>query len=111
MPLGGVRPSHVKAWTSRLRGEDAAVSYVYALHNRLGDAVHDGLIPRSPCSRRTSPGAKQRAYVATTEQVWALHDAMPARLRAAILVGAFAGCGTPRRAGCVCRRTSTSCAA
>ena len=96
MPLGGVRPSHVKAWTSRLRGEDAAVSYVYALHNRLAqimsDAVHDGLIPRSPCSRRTSPGAaKQRAYVATTEQVWALHDVMPARLRAAILVGAFAG--------------------
>ena len=96
MPLGGVRPSHVKAWTSRLRGEEAAPSYVYALHNRLaqimGDAVHDGLIPRSPCSRRTSPGAaKQRAYVATTEQIWALHDAMPARLRAAILVGAFAG--------------------
>ncbi|HWG62082.1 MAG TPA: site-specific integrase [Streptosporangiaceae bacterium] len=96
MLLGSVRPSHVKAWTSRLRGEDLAVSYVYALHNRLAqimsDAVHDGLIPRSPCSRRTSPGgASQRAYVATTEQVWALHDAMPARLRAAILLGAFAG--------------------
>jgi integrase len=96
MPLGAVRSSHVRAWTSRLRAGDAAVSYVYALHNRLaqimGDAVHDGLIPRSPCSRRTSPGAaKQRAYVATTEQVWALHDVMPARLRAAILVGAFAG--------------------
>jgi len=96
MLIGAVRPSHVKAWTSRLRGEDAAPSYVYALHNRLaqimGDAVHDGVLQRSPCSRRTSPGpAKQRAYVATTEQVWALHDAMPARLRAAILVGAFAG--------------------
>ncbi len=96
MPLGAVRPSHVKAWTSRLRGEGVAPSYVYALHNRLaqimGDAVHDGILMRSPCSRRTSPGAaKQRAYVATTEQVWALHDAMPARLRAAILVGAFAG--------------------
>jgi integrase len=95
MPLGAVRPSHVKAWTSRLCGEDAAASYVYALHGRLaqimGDAVHDGIIPRSPCSRRTSPGAgKQRPYVATTEQVWALHDAMPARLRAAILAGAFA---------------------
>jgi hypothetical protein len=50
------------------------VSYVYALHGRLaqimGDAVHDGLIPCPPCSRRTSPGAaKQRAYVATTKQV------------------------------------------
>lgn len=96
MLVGAVRPSHVKAWTSRLRGDGAAPSYVYALHNRLaqimGDAVHDGVLQRSPCSRRTSPGAaKQRAYVATTEQVWALHDVMPARLRAAILVGAFAG--------------------
>jgi hypothetical protein len=49
-------------------------------------------MPWSPCSRRTSPGAgKQRPYVATTAQVWALHDAMPQRLRAAIMLGAFAG--------------------
>jgi len=69
---------------------------VYALHARLaqvmGDAVHDGIIARSPCSRRTSPGAgSQRAYVATTGQVWALHDAMPEHLQAAILLGAFTG--------------------
>jgi integrase len=42
-------------------------------------------------SHIASGAGKQRAYVATTEQVWALHDAMPARLRAAILLGAFAG--------------------
>lgn len=94
--LGAVRPSHVKTWTSRLRSEGAAASYVYALHSRLsqimGDAVHDGLLAKSPCSRRTSPGqGKQRPYVATTQQVWALHDAMPEHLRAAILLGAFAG--------------------
>jgi len=96
MPLSAVRPSHVKSWTSRLRGDGLAASYVYALHGRLAqvfaDAVHDGIVPRSPCSRRTSPGAgKQRPYCATTEQVWALHDAMPSRLRPAILLGAFAG--------------------
>jgi integrase len=96
MLLGAVRPSHVKAWTSRLRTDGLAPSYVYALHGRLaqimGDAVHDRLIAQSPCSRRTSPGqGQQRPYVATTEQVWALHDAMPARLRAAVLLGAFAG--------------------
>jgi integrase len=77
-------------------GGGLSESYVYALHDRpaqvMSDAVHDGIVPRSPCSRRTSPGpAKQRAYVATTEQVWALHDAMPERLRPAILLGAFAG--------------------
>lgn len=96
MPLGSVRPSHVKGWTAKLRAEGRADSYVYALHSRLAqvmsDAVHDGIIARSPCSRRTSPGqGKQRAYVATTGQVWELHDAMPEHLRAAVLLAAFAG--------------------
>ncbi len=95
MRLGAVRPSHVKAWTAKL-AEDHEPSYVYALHSRLSqvysDAIHDGLVPRSPCSRRTSPPAgEQRPYVATTEQVWGLYDAMPKRGRAAILLGAFAG--------------------
>jgi integrase len=106
MRLSAVRPSHVKAWTARLRtegkkGSDGtpealATSYVYACHARLAqimsDAVHDGIIPRSPCSRRTSPGqGKQRPYVATTEQLWGLYDVMPERLRAAVLLGALAG--------------------
>jgi integrase len=94
--LGSVRPSHVRTWTAKLAAEGFSDSYVYALHARLAqifaDAVHDGLVPRSPCSRRTSPkSGKQRPYVATTEQIWALHDAMPAHLRPAILLGAFVG--------------------
>lgn len=94
--LSQVRPSEVKAWTVKLKADGYADSTVYAIHSRLGqvmaDAVHDGIIPRSPVSRRTSPGAgKQRAYVATTDQVWALHDAMPESMRPAILLGAFAG--------------------
>lgn len=93
--LSAVKPSDVKAWTVSL-GERYAPSTVYAIYRRfaqiMGDAVHDGLIPRSPCSRRTSPGqAKQRPYVATTAQVWALHEAFPASLRPAVLLGAFAG--------------------
>ena len=61
----------------------------------MGDAVHDGLIPRSPCSRKTSPGqAPQRPYVATTAQVWALHDVFPDHMRPALLLGAFAGLRT-----------------
>jgi integrase len=104
MPLSAVRPSHVKAWTARLRTEGYEPSYVYALRARLAqvfsDAVHDGIVPRSPCSRRTSPGqGKQRPYVATTEQVWALHGAMPDRYRAGILLGAFAGLRTAEACG------------
>lgn len=95
-PLGAVRPSHVKTWTAQLAAEGLADSYIYALHARLAqlyaDAIEDGLVAKSPCSRRTSPAAgKQRAYVATTGQVWALHDAMPEHLRPAILLGAFVG--------------------
>lgn len=96
MQLGAVRPSHVRTWTAQLTAEGLSANYVYALHARLAhifaDAVHDGLVPRSPCSRRTSPKAgTQRPYVATTAQVWALYDAMPAHLRPAILLGAFVG--------------------
>jgi integrase len=76
--------------------EGRADSYVHALHARISqlfsDAVHDGIVPRNPCSRRTSPGAgSQTPYVATTAQVWALHDAVPAGIRPAILLGAHAG--------------------
>jgi integrase len=96
VPLSSVKPSQVKAWTARLKAEGRADSYVYALHARLSqlmsDAVHDGVIARNPCSRRTSPRTgSQRPYVAGTEQVWALHDAMPTGLRPAILLGAFVG--------------------
>ena len=95
MPLPAVRASSVRSWTVELETAGLADSYVYALHSRLSqvmsDAVPDGLLARNPCSRRTSPGAGgQRPYVATTEQVWALHDAVADHLRPAVLLGASA---------------------
>ena len=76
MQLSEVRPSHVKAWVAKLQ-RDLAPAYVYSLHSRLSqilaDAVYDGVLGRNPCSRRTSPPmGKQKPYVATTEQVWAI---------------------------------------
>jgi integrase len=96
IPLGALRPSQIKAWTVQLRQRGLSDAYTYALYRRLSqlfnDAVQDGIVSRNPCSRSTSPGkAKQRPYVATGAQVWALHDAMPAHMRAAILLGAFVG--------------------
>lgn len=93
--LSAVKPSDVRSWAAQL-GQTYAPSTSYAIYRRLaqimGDAVHDGIIPRSPCSRRTSPAQpKPRPYVATTGQVWGLHDAMPEHLRAAVLLGAFVG--------------------
>jgi integrase len=96
MRLSAVKPSDVKAWTAALKAEGRADSYVYALHSRLSqlmnDAVHDGVLARNPCSRRTSPGlGSQRPYVASTAQVWALHDALPVGIQPAVLLAAFAG--------------------
>ena len=67
MTLSAVRPSAVRSWTVRLKADGLADSYVHALHSRLSqimsDAVHDGLLTRNPCSRRTSPRAgNQRPY-------------------------------------------------
>lgn len=94
--LGAVRPSQVKAWCARLKADGHEDSYIYALHARLAqlyyDAIEDGLVVRSPCSRKTAPPAgKQKPYVATTEQLWALYDAVPDNVKPAILVGAFMG--------------------
>ena len=55
---------------------------------------------RDRCFQRTSSGAaQQRPYVATTEQMWALHDAMTEHLQPAILLGAFVGLRTAEVAG------------
>jgi hypothetical protein len=79
--LDSIRPSEIKSWIVKLKAEGYAPSYMFALHSLMAqiysDAIQDGIVTRSPLSRRTSPGmGKQRPYVATTDQVWALHDAM-----------------------------------
>lgn len=97
-PIGSVGPSDVRTWLARLREVYAprTVNSIYrTLVQVFSGAVHDGVIPKSPCSRRTSPGTvNQRPCVATTDQIWALHDTMPERLRVAILLGAFLGLRT-----------------
>lgn len=103
-PLSAVRPSTVKTWMVELKKEGLADSYVYALHSRLsqifGDAMHDNLLSRNPCSRKTSPNSgQQKVYVATTEQVWALYDAMPEHLRVSVLLDAFVGLRISEAAG------------
>jgi integrase len=96
LPLTAVRPSQVKTWVAKLRADNVEASYIYALHSRLAqimsDAVHDGVLGRNPCSRRTSPQmGKAKLYVATTAQVWDIYDAVPDHLKVAVLLGAFAG--------------------
>jgi integrase len=86
---------------------------IYALHSRLAqimtDAVHDGLIVKSPCSRRTAPSTgEQRVYVATTDQVWQLYKLFPARMRLAVVLGALVGLRLAEACGLRVAKTSTS---
>ncbi|MEJ7741991.1 MAG: hypothetical protein WKF73_05250 [Nocardioidaceae bacterium] len=112
VPLSAVKPSDVRAWTATLKDEGRADSYIYALYSRLSqlftDAVHDGLVARNPCSRRTSPGmGQQRPYVATTKQVWALYDRYRPAYGRRSCSAPTPDCASPRRPGCG-SRTSTS---
>src|ERR1019366_3430091 len=72
----------------RLRG----LPSLRADHGRRGSGWHHPEVAVQP--QDFARGGSQRPYVATTEQVWALHDAMPEHLRAAVLLGAFAGLRT-----------------
>jgi len=94
-PLYAIKPSDVKTFAGTL-GETYNDRTRYAIYRRLGqvmsDAVHDGIIPRSPVSRRTTPGtARQREFFPTSAQVRAALDAMPVHLQPAVLLGAYAG--------------------
>uniref|UniRef100_UPI00301AC11F phage integrase SAM-like domain-containing protein n=2 Tax=Bacteria TaxID=2 RepID=UPI00301AC11F len=84
--LRALKPSDVLEWIVAMQDEGLAANTIYALHSRLAqlcnDAVHDGILTKSPTSRRTSPPmGRQRPHVATTAQVWALYEAMPENVR------------------------------
>lgn len=94
--LADIDLTAIKTWQAKLKKAGFKDSYRYALHSRLsqimGEAVDVNLLGRNPCSKKTSPpSGKPKPYVATTAQVWALHDAMPDHLRVAVLLGAFVG--------------------
>lgn len=96
MKLRSIKPSKINSWTAGLKKAGYSDSYVHAVYRRLAqllaDAEADGLIARSPISRRTTvPGGKQALYLPTTKEVWTLHDAFPPHLKPAVLLAAFAG--------------------
>ncbi|MFZ4187871.1 tyrosine-type recombinase/integrase [Streptomyces pseudogriseolus] len=96
LPLMAIDEMAVKRWMAKLKREGLSQSYRFALHARLSqiltDAVGARKLASNPCSRRTTPGAgKQRPYVATEAQFWALYEAAEPKYRPALLLGAFAG--------------------
>jgi integrase len=96
LPLLAVDSMAVQRWMKRLQDEGVSHSYRHALHSRLSQvlraAVEHNKLTKNPCTQKTSPGpAKQRPYVCTEAQLWALYGAAEEKYRPAILLGAFAG--------------------
>ena len=114
MALADIRPSTVKTWLGAI-SQTYAPSYVRAVYGRLPqilcDAVHDGLLPRNPCSRKTAPPAEDRPAIrlATTEQVWSWSTQCLNTSGLPCCWGLSQGCGSVRCADCG-SLTSISCA-
>jgi integrase len=94
--LDSIQQSEVNGWIAKLQQDGYKPSYIHALHARLrqlfADAIHDNILVRNPCSRRTAPSAgRQRPYVASVAHIEALRDGMEPRYRAGLLLAALAG--------------------
>lgn len=94
-PIGSIRPSHVQAWVAdcsrRLAPTTVKVTYrhVGAIFRA---AVRDGVIAKTPCVGIKLPVLDQRPVVPpSVDQVWALHEAMPPRFRAMVILAAGTG--------------------
>lgn len=92
-PLGSIRPSDVQSFvrSSTLQPTTLRVACAY-LRSIFAAAVHDRLIPASPCSRLKLPQPEQKTVEPLpVELVEAMAAEVPDRYRALILVGAGGG--------------------
>lgn len=102
MPLAKLEPRHVERWLRDLEDGGRSASYVNAVLGRLRQvlrgAIRNSMIHRNVAEEVSVRVPKRPIVLATADQIWALHDAMPEHLRATVLLGAFSGL----RAGEIC---------
>ena len=104
LEIGAVTPSALRTWDRRLREEGLSERYRHTLFTNLSAlfaaARDDGLIAKNPFdgkSLRKPRPARQKVVPWPHERVWAVQDALPARFR--VLVDLGAGLGL-RQGGC-----------
>ncbi|MGW0536173.1 tyrosine-type recombinase/integrase [Streptomyces sp. NPDC003032] len=97
-PLSSFRPSHIRTWVRQLEDAGLASSYRRSIFANVSAiliaAVDDGLIPRNPCRASSVKAPRQsgeRVAPWTAEQTFAVREALPARYRSMVDLGA--GCG------------------
>ncbi|WP_262286140.1 hypothetical protein [Micromonospora sp. MA102] len=108
-PLARIRARELQAFVTGLPVAPSSVRPIWAtVRATLSAAVRDRLIPYDPADRIKLPELpRQQVTPLAVEQVDRLADAMPARYRALVVVGA--GCGRASCSACMWP-TSTSCA-
>ncbi len=94
-PLSSILPTDVQAWVRRLES-DLSASTIGVAHSIVSSvlraAVRDRRIVANPCDGSRLPKVERsRVVPPTTEQMAALRDAMPAELKALVVLAAGTG--------------------
>jgi integrase len=97
LPLGAIRPAHVRGWVAEMIGKGLAAGTVTAAYRTLGKIIRtaeiDGHIVRSPLLGIDLPKEVARAEMTflTASEVAALAEAVEPRYRALIYTAAYTG--------------------
>lgn len=95
LPIDHITADRVRSWYAGLGSEHTRRnSHAYGLlHAILATAVKDGLLKANPCQieRVMNPQRKREPVILSVPEVAALAEAVPERLKAAILVSAWCG--------------------
>lgn len=94
VPVGEIGTATVRQWRAQLldngMGDSRAAKVYRLLRAILNTAVDDGMIKRNPCRIKGADRDTESARpVAAVSQVYALAEAVPARFRTLVLLGAF----------------------
>lgn len=92
-PIASVRPTMIQQWVKGLDLAPSAARVIYSyVSSMFGAAARDRIIGVSPCVGIKLPETPDSDHlILTPTQVHTLADTVPARFRAAVLLGA--GCG------------------
>ncbi|SBS74042.1 Phage integrase family protein [uncultured Mycobacterium sp.] len=95
VPLGQLTPEAVRTWHAGFdKAKPTARAHAYQfLHAVCGTAVSDGLLQSNPCNipKAMHSATKRQAKVLEPQRLAQLAEAMPERLRMAVLLAAWCG--------------------
>jgi integrase len=96
LEVGAIRPNDIRGWIADLEDRGyapATIAKAYQILSRtFRVAVTDGLIPRTPCREIKLPkDERDEKRFLTPDEVEQLADAIDARYRLLVLVGAYTG--------------------